>query len=47
MTDLQDMVDELRRQREFIHPKNNENRAYLEYCVAISSLLWLIRNGMQ
>jgi hypothetical protein len=42
---LEDMVQELRSQRERnCEPKSNENRRYLEYCVAVSSLNWIARD---
>ncbi len=39
---LQDMIEELRRQRNECEPKSNQNPRYLRYSNAVSALLWLV-----
>lgn len=46
-SDMMQMVTDLRARRQHVTPKNQTNREYLEYCVAISALQWLIRNEMK
>jgi hypothetical protein len=45
ITRLEPMVQELREQRNRnCEPKSNENRRYLEYSVAVSSINWIIKD---
>ena len=41
-TKLEQMIDELRQQRERCHPKDATNTRYHRYSMAVSALLWLI-----
>ena len=39
---LEQMIDDLRRQREGCEPKSNQNPRYLRYSNAVSALRWII-----
>lgn len=41
---LEQMIDELRRQREQCHPKTPENTRYHRYSMAVSALRWLVED---
>lgn len=44
ITELERMIDALRRQREQCEPKSNQNPRYLRYSNAVSSLKWIIED---
>lgn len=44
ITELERMIDALRRQREKSEPKSNQNPRYLRYSNAVSSLKWIIED---
>jgi hypothetical protein len=39
---LQQMIDELRRMREYCEPKSNRNPRYLRYSNAVTALRWIL-----